>query len=102
MRRSAAHRHFSGMRRHAGVAATAVLGMIVLAGCVGAADPAEGLVRADVEARTVAIGDATALAEVAEASRVLGMRLFAAAGDGTNAVVSPSSLQLALSMLSEG
>lgn len=90
------------MRRHAGVAAAVLLGMVALAGCAGDADPAEGLVRADVEARTVAIDDASALPAVAQASRGLGMLLLAAAGDDTNTVVSPSSLQLALSMLSEG
>ncbi|MFV0372777.1 serpin family protein [Microbacterium sp.] len=89
------------MRPFAAVVAVVSIGM--LSGCASSAGSADaGTMRADVDARTVALADAPALAAVANASRVLGMAVLAATADEGNTVVSPSSLQVALSMLSEG
>lgn len=82
----------------AGIAAATALA--ALSGCTATSGAAD-LLRADVAARTVPVGDASALPEVVDATRRLGTVLLGAAKD-QNTVVSPSSLAVALSMLTEG
>lgn len=73
-----------------------------LAACAGAGAD-EGLVRAEgIEPRVVSVAEASALPDVVAATRRIGTVTLAAAPTGENAVVSPSSLAVALAMLAEG
>ncbi len=86
----------------AGIAGLGLLGLIALTGCAGG-DPAAGLVRAEgVTARVVPVPDAAALPAVVDATRRVGTATLALAPRDANSVVSPSSLMMALAMLTEG
>lgn len=79
-----------------------LIGTLAVTGCAGG-DPNAGLLRADgVSARRVRVGDAAALPDVVAATRRIGTTTLNLASRDTNAVVSPSSLVLALGMLTEG
>ncbi|MEA4943341.1 MAG: serpin family protein [Propionicimonas sp.] len=65
--------------------------------------PETGVVRADgVSLRQVAVPDATALPSVVHATRWIGTTMLELAPDDQNVVVSPSSLAVALAMLTDG
>ena len=81
----------------AGLALLAVLALLTSWGGGGG-----GAARADVAARTVPVDAAASLPKVVQASRALGTELLAFAPRDGNVVVSPSSLVVALSMLTEG
>lgn len=83
-------------------AAIAATGVLALAGCAGATQPDAGVVRADVPVREVSLTQADALPGVTAAGREIAAILLSAPDAAANAVVSPSSVQVALSMLSEG
>ena len=86
----------------AGTAGLALFGLLALTGC-GGGDPSAGLVRADgVPARVVPVAAAAALPDVVDATRTVGTATLALAPRDDNAVVSPSSLMMALAMLTEG
>ncbi len=86
----------------AGLVGLVVVGTLAATGCAGG-DPNAGLLRADgVRARLVPVGDAAALPDVVAATRRIGTTTLKLAPGDTNAVVSPSSLVLALGMLTEG
>jgi serpin B len=75
---------------------------LALTGC-GSPDPEQGLVVAEgVTPRVVQVADAPATAAFVSATREVGAALLATAPAGENAVVSPSSLAVALSMLADG
>lgn len=85
----------------AGIAGLTIAGLLAAAGCAG--DPSAGLLRAEgVTSRVVAVADAAALPEVVAASRTIGATTLGLAPRDRNAVVSPSSLVMALGMLTEG
>lgn len=86
----------------AGLVGLVLVGTLAATGCAGG-DPDAGLLRADgVSARLVPVGDAAALPDVVAATRRIGTTTLKLAPRDTNAVVSPSSLVLALGMLTEG
>lgn len=86
----------------AGLIGLVLVGTLAATGCAGG-DPDAGLLRADgVSARLVPVGDAAALPDVVAATRRIGTTTLKLAPRDTNAVVSPSSLVLALGMLTEG
>ena len=86
----------------AGIAGLGLFGLLALTGC-GGGDPSAGLVRADgVPARVVPVAAAAALPDVVDATRRVGTATLALAPRDDNAVVSPSSLMMALAMLTEG
>ena len=60
-----------------------------------------GITHLEVAPRLVDVGSAEALASVVAATRLAGVQMLTDA-DGENAIVSPSSLLMALSMLAEG
>ncbi|HRA75159.1 MAG TPA: serpin family protein [Propionicimonas sp.] len=85
----------------AGACLTALL-LPLAAGCAGGTTSGTGEVSAaGVVMRQVTPDRATALPSVVEATRVLGTSLLQAVPEG-NAVVSPSSLAVALAMLADG
>lgn len=85
-----------------GLAGLGLLGLLVTTGCAGG-DPNAGLVRAEgVIARVVPVADATALPDVVAATRTVGTTTLGLAPRDDNSVVSPSSLVMALAMLTEG
>ncbi|PWD52316.1 serpin family protein [Serinibacter arcticus] len=93
-------------RRHGIVRAAAGAGVLALAACStqGAASTTTEL-RSDVAHEVVAIDEAPALAGVLAANDALGLSMLRAATDAdpdANAVVSPFSALVALSMLAEG
>lgn len=84
---------------------------LVLAAC--GPDPGEGIARSDVERKSVAVADTSAVPAVVAATGELGRTMLASAAPpegaactgpvgGPNAVVSPASLAVALAMLTEG
>lgn len=73
---------------------------VLAAGCAG--NPNAALLRGEGEARTVTVGAAKALPEVVAATRRLGVTTLAGAPREGNTVISPSSLAMALAMLTEG
>lgn len=76
---------------------------MVLSGCTAAHDPDGGMVYAQgVEMRVVSPSSASALADVIAASLRTGTLMLAAGDSGENVVVSPTSLMIALAMLTEG
>ncbi|WP_242607990.1 serpin family protein [Xylanimonas ulmi] len=85
-------------------ALTLALALAVVAGaCASDPDPQAGVTRAPgVEPRQVAPAGAAALDDVVEATRRVGVAMLAAAPEEANAVASPSSLAVALSMLADG
>lgn len=86
----------------AGLAGVVLVGTMAASGCAGAA-PDAGLLRADgVTARVVQVSDAAALPGVVAATRRIGTTTLKLAPRDKNTVVSPSSLVLALGMLTEG
>jgi len=86
----------------AGLVGLVLVGTLAATGCAGG-DPGARLLRADgVSARLVPVGDATALPDVVAATRRIGTTTLRLAPRDTNNVVSPSSLVLALGMLTEG
>ncbi len=86
----------------AGLVGLVLVGTLAATGCAGG-DPDAGLLRADgVSARLVPVGDAAALPDVVAATRRIGTTSLRLAPGDTNTVVSPSSLVLALGMLTEG
>ncbi len=86
----------------AGVAGLSLFALLALAGCAGGA-PTAGLVRAEgVTARVVPVADAAALPNVVDATRRVGAATLGLADRDGNTVVSPSSLMMALAMLTEG
>ncbi len=92
------------MRRllRAGLTGLVLAGTLAAAGCAGG-DPDAGTLRAEgVRARVVPVGDAAALPDVVAATRRIGTTTLGLAPRDTNTVVSPSSLVLALGMLTEG
>ncbi len=95
------------MRAHRGawsIAAMVAAGSLVLAGCTQAG-PDDGLRVGQGEYRAVALADAVAADDVVAATWALGFAALRAAeadGDGSGAVVSPSSLVTALAMVAEG
>jgi len=79
-----------------------LLGTLTATGCASGS-PEAGLVRAEgVRARRVPVGEAAALPDVVAATRRIGTTTLTLAPGDTNAVVSPSSLVMALGMLTEG
>jgi serpin B len=87
------------------VAAAPVAALCVgtLAACAGAPAADEGLERAEgVQARTVALDDATRLPDVVAAARRIGTVTMGHGPRDGNVVVSPASIAVALAMLSEG
>lgn len=85
-----------------GLVGLVVVGILAATGCAGG-DPDAGLLRAaGVSARLVPVGDAAGLPDVVAATRRIGTTTIKLAPRDTNAVVSPSSLVLALGMLTEG
>ncbi|RPF23380.1 serpin family protein [Myceligenerans xiligouense] len=105
--------HRPSRRPTARVAAASLLlpFSLTLAAC-GGADPDAGTVRSDIERKSVAVADASAVPGVVAATDELGRVMLAPASppggadcagpDGPNAVVSPASLAVALAMLTEG
>ena len=90
------------MRRgRAGLAGLVAAGMLALAGCGGGAAQGTTL-RGDGEARAVPLAAAPAVAGVVDATRRIGVTTLATAPKDGNTVVSPSSLAMALAMLTEG
>ncbi len=95
------------MRLHGGtrsIGAAVAAGALVLAGCAQA-DPDDGLRVGQGEYRAVALADAGAADDVVAATWALGFAALRAAqdeGDGSGAVVSPSSLVTALAMVAQG
>ncbi|WP_425955512.1 serpin family protein [Xylanimonas sp. McL0601] len=89
--------------RAALIVPVAVAGVgLLLSGC-GAPDPARGLeIAPDIHARQVAVSDADALPAVVDATRRIGTTMLQDAPGDANAVVSPSSVTVALSMLADG
>ncbi|MGV8909186.1 MAG: serpin family protein [Propionicimonas sp.] len=86
----------------AGLASLVLVGTLAASGCSGGA-PSAGLLRAaGVSARVVPLGDAAVLPNVVAATRRIGTTTLRLAPRDTNTVVSPSSLVLALGMLTEG
>ncbi|MDQ7993808.1 MAG: serpin family protein [Propionicimonas sp.] len=86
----------------AGLAGLILAGTLAVTGCSGG-DPNAGLLRADgVTARVVPVAGAPALPDVVAATRRIGTTTLALVPREGNAVVSPSSLVLALGMLTEG
>ncbi len=87
-------------RGRAGLAGLVAVGLLAIAGC-GGSTPATVL-RGDGEARVVPVTAADALPDVVTATRLLGVTTLATAPRDGNTVISPSSLALALAMLTEG
>lgn len=86
----------------AGLVGLVLVGTLAATGCAGG-DPGARLLRADgVSARVVPVGDAAGLANVVAATRRIGTTTLRLAPRDNNTVVSPSSLVLALGMLTEG
>ncbi len=74
-----------------------------LAACAGGPTPdADGVLRADVEFRQVALTEAPATAAVVAASDEFGLATLRAADPAENLVFSPASAVVALTMLGEG
>ncbi|MCA0251317.1 MAG: serpin family protein [Actinobacteria bacterium] len=86
---------------HAGLAGLLVAAMLALVGC-GGADADAGLLRGEGQPRVVPLADATALPDVVDATRRIGVTTLATAPRDGNTVISPSSLAMALAMLTEG
>ena len=86
-------------RVRAGVSGLVALGMLA-AGCGG--NPSAALLRGEGAARMVPVAAATALPQVVDAPRRLGVTTLALAPREGNTVISPSSLAMALAMLTEG
>ena len=86
-------------RGRAGLAGLVALGVLA-AGCGG--NPNATLLRGEGEARAVPVGAAKALPQVVAATGRLGVTTLANAPRESNTVVSPSSLAMALAMLTEG
>lgn len=85
-----------------GLAGLGLVGLLVATGCAGG-DPNTGLVRAEgVTARVVPVEAAAALPDLVAATRKVGTTTLGLAPRDSNSVVSPSSLVLALAMLTEG
>lgn len=77
-----------------------VAGLLLLAGCGGSVPATE--LRGDGEVRTVPVAAAVALPEVVAATSRIGVTTLASAPREGNTVISPSSLAMALAMLTEG
>jgi serine protease inhibitor len=87
-------------RGHAGAAGLLAAGLLAVAGCGGAAQGTA--LRGEGEVRVVPIASAQALPSVVDATRRIGVTTLATASRDGNIVVSPSSLAMALAMLTEG
>lgn len=87
-------------RGRAGAAGLVAMGLLAVVGC-GGSSPATVL-RGDGEVRVVPVASADALPQVVQATRQLGVTTLRTAPRDANTVVSPSSLAMALAMLTEG
>ncbi|MCW5951718.1 MAG: hypothetical protein KIT69_05640 [Propionibacteriaceae bacterium] len=88
-------------RGRAGLAGLLTTGLLLFAGCGGGA--AQGTVlRGEGEVRIVPIASADALPSVVAATRKIGVTTLATESREGNTVISPSSLAMALAMLTEG
>jgi len=77
--------------------------MILVSGCTALPEADVGIVMADDrELRVVALSEADVLEDVVGATRIVGMTMLSQGDSDANMVVSPSSVVVALSMLSEG
>ena len=88
------------------LAAMAIVGAVILGGCASDSQRGQRLAETGLKisqnpVREVRIQDATAYQNIVEATRVAGVELFRQSS-GANAVVSPSSFMVALSMLADG
>ncbi len=93
----------AGQRLRPAAAVGGAVAAALLAAACSSPDPDQGMVVAEgVEARQVGARDASAVPDLVDATRRIGATLLTAAPADDNAVVSPSSLALALSMLAEG
>lgn len=88
-------------RGRAALAGLVTAGMLALAGCGGGAAQGATL-RGDGEARVVPLDAAPAVTGVVDATRRVGVTTLATAPRDGNTVISPSSLAMALAMLTEG
>ena len=88
-------------RGRAALAGLVTAGMLALAGCGGGAAQGTTL-RGEGESRVVPLDAAPAVTGVVDATRRLGVTTLATAARDGNVVISPSSLALALAMLTEG